>query len=622
MNVAFRIVAMAALLGLGSWMLRPREAPIPIGDLRFEESASAAGLRFVHEPCHVSEKFHNIMPWITSVGAAVAVADVDGDGLVDLYLTTSAAGKSNALFRNRGDGTFEDVTAATGTGIGNPEGASMAAVFGDIDNDGDPDLWVGMWGATNHFFENLGGLRFRDITAEAGLSFWGYANGATFVDYDRDGRLDLLVGNYYPETIRDPATGALVRNDLWNPVSTRVMHESFTHAANGGRNTLYRNVGGNRFEDVTEKVGLTFPGWTLAVGAADLDNDGWPDLYMANDFGADEIYFNTGAAENPPRFRSFVGKADRPAIGDDWWKGMNVDFGDVDDDGFLDIYVTNILAENYKTDEGNMLWINQQGRDFVNAGRKTGTHDGGWGWGAKFADFDNDGRLDILEVNGFVTGRDPEHTYWYELQEMVTQLKNATANAADWPAMGDRDLSGYEKNRLWLQQAPANGELRFVEAADALGVTDVRNGRGLATLDADNDGDVDFYIANQAAAGSYYRNELYGKTKRAGASWLALDLVGDPALAIEVNGRSTASTRDAIGARAIVTCGGRTQMREVQGGIGFAAQSDRRLYFGLDGCSTPESVELRWPSGRTERLAGASAAALVGKITRVVEGTQ
>src|SRR5438093_2693814 len=112
------------------------------------------------------------------------------------------------------------------------------------------------------------------------------------------------------------------------------MHESFTHAKNGGRNVLYRNIDGRRFEDVSENVGLTYTGWSLAVGSADLDNDGWPDLYVANDFGADELYFNTGATERPPRFLPFIGREGHPAIGDDWWKGMNVDFGDVDGNGY------------------------------------------------------------------------------------------------------------------------------------------------------------------------------------------------------------------------------------------------------------------------------------------------
>ena len=625
MNASWRIGIMGVLLAGGSYALKSG-GRLPVAtDLRFEECAATAGLHHVHTLCHLSDKLKNIMPWLTSVGAAVAAADVDGDGLVDLYVTESGRGDSNHLFRNRGDGTFEDITERSGVGVGNPEGASMAAVFGDIDNDGDPDLYVVMWAEKNRLFENLGGGRFREMTEASGTGFWGYGNGATFVDYDRDGLLDLFVGNYFPEAVPDPATGKLRRLDLWDPFTTRVMHESFTRARNGGRNVLYRNLGNNRFEDVTEKVGLGYTGWTLAVGAADLDNDGWPDLYVANDFGADELYFNTGATERPPRFLPFVGREGHPAIGDDWWKGMNVDFGDVDGNGFLDIYVTNILAPRYKTDEGNMLWLNladpgaPHGRKFVNVGKETGTHDGGWGWGAKFADFNNDGLLDILEANGFVTGPDPETTYWYALQEMVTQLKNATADAADWPVMGDRDLSGYERNRLWLQLPPEKNELRFAEVAEEVGVSDLYNGRGVSLLDADNDGDVDVYIANQGKEGTFYRNLLYGRGRRDSSHWLGLNLVGDPAPVTDRDGQKHASSADAVSARAVVSCGGKAQRRDVSGGTSFAAQSDRRLFYGLGACAAPDSIAIYWPSGRVQEIDKVSALGMVDRMTRVEE---
>ena len=625
MNALVRIGIMGLLLAGGWYALSPGRSATTAHGLRFVECAREAGIDHVHSMCRLSDKLANIMPWLTSVGAAVAVADVDGDGLVDVYLTASGRNDVNRLFRNKGDGTFEDITERAGVGVGNPEGASMAAVFGDIDNDGDADLYVVMWGTTNRLFENVGGGKFRDITEASGTGFWGYGNGATFVDYDRDGLLDLFVGNYFPETLPDPETGAPRRVNLWDPFTTKVMHASFTRATNGGRNVLYRNLGGNRFEDVTEKAGLRFTGWTLAVGAADLDNDGWPDLYVADDFGADELYFNTGAQETPPRFVPFVGQEGRPAVGDDWWKGMNVDFGDVDGNGFLDIYVTNILAPRYKTDEGNMLWLNlpdaraQHGRRFVNVGKTTGTHDGGWGWGAKFADFNNDGRLDILEANGFVTGPNPETTYWYDLQEMVTQLKNATADAADWPVMGNRDLSGYERNRLWLQLPPDHGELRFAEVAEQAGVRDLFNGRGVAILDADNDGDADIVIANQGKPATFYRNLLYDGARSEGVRWLGLDLVGDPRGLAGPNGLRKASSADAVGARAVLRCGGVAEVREVQGGTGFAAQSDRRLLFGLGACGDPESIRIDWPSGKTSTIGAERLREMIDRMTRVEE---
>jgi hypothetical protein len=631
---------MAMLLAAGSIWLRPSRDALPELALRFTEVASESGCQNHHTMVKLSDRFANIMPWLSSVGAAVAAGDYDGDGFADLYVTNSGAGDPNRLYHNLKDGTFEEVAAQAG--VDRPGGASMHSVWGDIDNDGDLDLYVTKWAATNTLYENRGGGVFADITERAGVGYWGYGNGATFLDFDRDGHLDLLVGNYFAAAVEDPATGKLVRNDLWNPVTTRVMHETFTHAANGGRNVLYRNRGDGTFIDLTDQAGLHFNGWTLAVGSADLDNDSWPDLYLANDFGPDELYFSTGALEDPPRFRPFIDGSGHPGIGADWWKGMNVDFGDVDGNGYFDIYVTNILAHKYKTDEGNMLWLNladsqapgrPSRRSFRNVAPESGVDEGGWGWGAVFADFDLDGLLDIFAVNGFVTG-DPERTYWYQLQEMVTQTKNQAADAADWPPMGDRDLCGYERSRLFLQHpAPkppdgaASGDVpQFVEVAERTGIDDLLNGRGVAVFDLENDGDLDIYVANQGAPSCLYRNELRG-TDRGTPHWLGLELVGRPEQRWEgktvitaIGGREMATTAGAVGARVELTANGRRQVRDVPGGRGFASQSSPRLIFGLgDGPVTLEQLDIFWPSARRQKLAGAELASLLDRTTRIVE---
>jgi hypothetical protein len=351
--------------------------------------------------------------------------------------------------------------------------------------------------------------------------------------------------------------------------------------------------------------------------------------------------------------------AGHPGIGNDWWKGMNVDFGDVDGNGYLDIYVTNILARRYKTDEGNMLWLNlgdpaaPGGRRFWNAGMESGTYDGGWGWGGKFLDVNNDGLLDIFAVNGFVTG-DAEHTYWYALQEMVTQTKNNAADARDWPVMGNRDLSGYERSRLFVQVKPAAGSAargaagasneaarsaagagdvppagradsrarggapaspRFADLAAEAGITDLLNGRGVAVLDYDSDGALDLYVANQGGPSCLYHNHLGPGPRR----WLGLALVGRPDLAQQVAGRKLASTAGAVGARVELIAGGKKQIREVQGGIGYSSQSERRVHFGL-GDRTPDRLTVRWPSGLVQSFGGPALAACSHGYARLVEG--
>jgi enediyne biosynthesis protein E4 len=647
-----RILIMLAILAAGSWWLHPREQVVKSVEVSFVERASESGCVNQHTMVKLSDKFANIMPWLSSVGAAAAAADYDNDGFADIYVTNSGRGDTNRLFQNRGNGTFEDVTSAAGVECGNPQGASMHAVWGDVDNDGRLDMYVVKWAEPNQLFRQNDGGKFTDISKDAGVDYWGYGNGATSLDYDRDGRLDLLVGNYFAETVIDQKTGQPVRNDLWHPRTTRIMHETFTHARNGGRNVLYHNVsepGTVRFEEFSEAVGLTRGGWALSVGSGDLNNDGWPDLYIANDFGPDELYLNTGATEDPPRFRIVVDPKGHPGVGNDWWKGMNVDIGDVNNDGYLDIYVTNILERSYKTDEGNMLWLNcadascPGGRGFRNLGEATGTHDGGWGWGGKFADFNNDGLMDIFTVNGFVTG-DLKRNYWFAIQEMVTQTKNQTADARDWPVMGDRDLSGRDPSRLFMQQArreEGNEATRqrgneagsrqsrndighetimpeFVEVARQSGITDTYNGRGIAIADFNHDGFLDMYIANQGALSTYYVNEgSKGSPHSGGFLWLKL--TGRPDLPVTIGGRTLASTADAVGARVTVTTDRGQMVREVQGGMGFASQSEHAVHFGIPGSTTIRSITIRWPSGRVREFDGDAAQALLNKHTHISE---
>jgi hypothetical protein len=623
-----RAVFMIALLALGSFWLAPREHADIGGNVHFEERADQSGCRNVHSMVELDKSFSNIMPWLSSVGAAVAVCDYNGDGYPDLYVINSGRNDRNHLFHNRGDGTFDDVTDKAGVGCTNVHGACMHAIWGDINNDGQPDLYVAKWGEHNTLYLNNGDGTFTDISKKAGVDYWGYGNAATFLDYDRDGLLDILVCNYFAEEIEDPRTGKMVRNDLWHPVSTKVMHETFTHARNGGHKVLYRNRGDGAFEDVTQKVRLGSGLWTLAVGSGDLNNDGWPDLYVANDFGPDELYLNTGATENPPRFRLVMDPRGHPGIGNDWWKGMNVDMADVNNDGYLDIYVSNILEKRYKTDEGNMLWLNcadaecPGGRGFRNIAKTSGTMDGGWGWGCKFADFNNDGLLDIIALNGFVTG-DSNRNYWYQIQEMVTQTKNQTADTADWPVMGNRDLSGYDHKRLFMQIHPQPGqpkptEPHFREMAEAAGITEIYNGRGAGVADFNLDGALDMYLANQGAPGCYYVNTPFRENTSPG--FLRMLLVGRPDLGMKVGDRVLASSANAVGGRVTLEAKTAKQMREVQGGMGFASQSEFPVHFGVPEPANIERIVVVWPSSRVQEIVGEKARALINHHVRLIEG--
>ncbi len=528
--VATGIVAVGGTL---AWTtIRPifRSAGGPAAPAQFDRTSAAkafveitrsAGFTHVHHKPYLDPKLDPIMSWVASVGAAAAAGDFDNDGWVDLYVTDSHRGQPNHLYRNQG-GTFVDVAVAAGVAdVNDQAGASMDCVWGDYDNDGHLDLLVVKWGR-DQLFHNRGDGTFADVTASAFRaennepgSPWANGCAATWVDFDGDGWLDLYVGNYFAPF------------DLWHLEHTRIMHDSFEKARNAGRNFLFHNNGDGTFTEVAATLGLDDPGWTLSVGHGDVNNDGWPDIYCADDFGPDQLFLNNGDGT----FRNITDEA----IGQDTKKGMNVDFGDFDGDGWLDIYVTNITTADYLK-EGNMLWHNDAATEegvpvLMDVSVETETYEAGWGWGAKFFDFDNDGDLDIIALNGFITNG--EGNYWYDLASW-TVTDQDVSDARNWPPIGDRSFSGNEATRLWRN----DGQMRFTEMARRAGVDSRHDGRGVIVLDFDNDGDLDLYLANQGMVPDFYQNNVGGQ-----GNWLALRLVGRPEMR---------SNRDAVGARVTV----------------------------------------------------------------------
>ena len=299
------------------------------------DESAAAGIHFVHHRPTFDPKIAGIEPHVAAVGASVSVTDFDGDGWPDVYFTNSKFGEPNALYRNRGDGTFEDVAASAGLADLNEPGAgvSMGAIWGDIDNDGREDVLVYRYGKLA-LFRNTDGKHFADITEAAGLKRWVNSNGAIWLDYDRDGLLDLYVTAYFRGDI-----------DLWHLATTRVMHNSFEFATNGGKNLLFHNLGRGKFEEVTDRYGVGSTRWSLAAASADFNDDGWPDIYLANDYGPEELYLN----DHGKRFVLTTAGLESESK-----SGMAVALGDAFNRGRLDAFVTNISERGYIFQNNNL----------------------------------------------------------------------------------------------------------------------------------------------------------------------------------------------------------------------------------------------------------------------------
>jgi hypothetical protein len=529
-----------------------------------EEVSRSAGVNFVHRAPTLDHKLDHIMPQVASMGAAVSIVDFDRDGWPDIYVTNSGEGSKNALYRNQHDGTFKDVAAEMGIGDVNVTGTgvSMGSVWGDYDNDGYEDLFLYKWGRPE-LFHNDQGHGFTRVTDAAGLPAWLNANTAIWLDYDGDGLLDLFIGGYYSEKI-----------DLWHLADTRMMPESFEYAKNGGRKYLLRNVGGGKFEDVTAKAGIDSQRWTLAATAADLRGTGHPDLFIANDYGISELYFNDGK-----RFRD-VGE--QTGVGFAPKSGMNAAFGDIFNRGVYAIYVSNI-SEDGVLIQGNNLWVPKEGTSgdtlhFENLARDLGVELGGWSFGAQFGDLNNDGTLDLYLTNGYVS-LDRSRSYWYDFSKIAGGNTLIIGDAKNWPAMEGRSLSGYQHKRVWMN----DGAGKFIDVAQSVGVTDTNDGRSVALVDLWNRGVLDVVVANQRGPLLIYKNTVTPENQ-----WIEFDLEG------------TVSNRSAIGAQVTLFWNGQQQVQEVSGGSGFCAQNQRRLHFGLGKNAKVDKAVIRWPSGKVQ----------------------
>ena len=531
-----------------------------------EEVGEASKIKFTHQAPTLDRRLDHIMPQVASMGAGVSIVDFDRDGWSDIYVTNSGESSKNALFKNMTDGSFKDVAPELGIADVNQAGTgvSMGAVWGDYDNDGYEDLFLYKWGKPE-LFHNDAGKKFTRVTDKAKLPEWVNANTALWFDYDRDGRLDLFLGGYYSEDV-----------DLWHLKTTKMMPESFEYAKNGGRKYLFHNLGDGAFEEVSQRLGIDTRRWALAAAAADLRGTGNMDLFIANDYGISELFFYDG--------RQFREVGNETGVGFSPKSGMNASLGDVLNTGRYSIYVSNISEEGVLI-QGNNLWVPREGTGgdglrYDNLARAMDVEIGGWSFGAQFGDLNNDGMLDLYLVNGYISA-DREMNYWYDFSKIAGGNSTIISDAAHWPAMDGRSLSGYQQKKVWLN----DGAGKFVDVAQAVGARDVYDGRSVALVDLWNRGVLDVVVANQKGPLLIYKNNVAPENK-----WIAFELEG------------SASNRSAIGAEVRLVWDGRQQVQHVSGGSGFCSQNQRRLHFGLGKDPRVEKAEIRWPSGKVETI--------------------
>lgn len=531
----------------------------------YSEVAAASGVNFKHSSPKLDSKLDHLMSIVASMGAGVSVVDFDRDGWNDLYFTNSGEDSLNSLFHNNRDGTFSDVAASMNVANVNARGTgvSMGAVWGDYDNDGFEDLFVYKWGRPE-LFHNDGGRGFTRVTETANLPAWTNANTAVWFDYDRDGLLDLFVGGYFRDDL-----------DLWNLKDTRIMPESFEYAKNGGRKYLFRNLGEGKFAEVSNELGINSTRWSLAAVAADLNDDGFTDLFVANDYGVSELYLNDNG-------KRFIDAGESTGVGFAPKSGMSASVGDVFNNGKLAIYVSNISEEGILL-QGNNLWMqtpNTADLKFQNQAGSFGVELGGWSWGAQFGDLNNDGNVDLFLTNGYISA-DKGTNYWYDYSKITVGNHAIIGDAANWAPILARSLAGYQTKKVWLN----DGAGRFSDVAQIVGVNETFDGRAVAFADLWNRGVLDVVVANQNSPAVVYKANV-----DASNNWISLAL------------ECTTSNQSCIGTRARIFWNGRQQVQELGGGSGFAAQNQRRLHFGLGKNEHPEKIEIRWPSGKIQTI--------------------
>lgn len=541
----FLVLSLIALLPLRSSF---------VGDVRFTDTTESSGITFQH--VFSPEKRYIV----ESMGGGVALIDYDNDGFPDVYLVNSLTVdlvKANkrtrsALYRNRGDGTFVDMTEKSGLG---DVGFGMGVAVGDYNNDGFDDLYVTCLGP-NHLFKNNGDGTFKDVTAKATVDDPRWSTGAAFVDYDNDGKLDLFVANYVNFDLNKLPEFGSGRSCQFKGMPVQCGPRGLP----GAGDSLFHNNGDGTFTDVSKKAGVADANgyYGLGVICSDFDEDGFVDIFVANDSTPNFLYHNNGDGT----FKE-IAFASGTAVNESGREQgcMGVTLGDYDRDGRLDLFITNF------DDEYNVLYHNDSRNSFSDVSYRSKVAEVSLpyvGWGTKFFDYDNDGWVDIFVTNG--------HAY------------------------PQRD---HYRQRELLHHNNRDGTFSEVSSRSGAALSVERAGRGAAFGDLDNDGDVDIVV-----------NDLDGRAQ------LLRNDGGNVNNSAMIKTIGVTSNRAGIGARVRVVSGDLVQIDEVRSGGSYISQNDLRLHFGLENRTKIDLIEVKWPNGTVEKISNVG----VNKVLTIREG--